>query len=442
MDATDTIYALASAPGRAGVAVVRVSGPGSRAIAEAVAGTLPPPRQATLRTLRDAGGAAFDQALVLNFPAPASFTGEDVLEIHIHGGRAVLAQLLDRLGELDGARPAEPGEFSRRAFLNGRLDLTEAEAIADLVDAETAAQARQALRQMSGALGALYDDWRGRLIRVLAHAEADLDFPDEDLPEGIAGALRPAVEGLAREMRRHLDDGGRGERLRHGVEVAIIGAPNVGKSSLLNALARRDVAIVSDIAGTTRDVLEVHLDLAGVPVIVADTAGLHEAAGDAVEQEGMRRARRRAETADLVIVMADCADARSFARRLTDYGLADSPGRTVIPVANKCDLAGAPDGDWLPVSVRTGEGLPRLLDLLGDRAGALIAGEAPPITRARHRQAVAAAAEALERALSAPLPELMAEDLRLAARALGRITGRVDVEEILDVVFRDFCIGK
>jgi len=442
MDATDTIYALASAPGRAGVAVVRVSGPQCRALAEAVAGGPPAPRQAVLRSLRDAGGAVFDRALVLFFPAPASYTGEDVLEFHIHGGRAVLAQLLDRLADLDHTRPAEPGEFSRRAFLNGRLDLTEAEAIADLVDAETTAQARQALRQMSGALGALYDDWRARLVRALAHAEADLDFPDEDLPDGVAEAIGPEIRAMAAEMQRHLDDGGRGERLRHGVEVAIIGAPNVGKSSLLNALARRDVAIVSDTAGTTRDVLEVHLDLGGVPVILADTAGLRDTAGDAIEDEGMRRARLRAERADLVLIMADCTAPESFRGDPASFGIPGDTTRSAITVANKCDLAAAPAEGWLPVSVRTGEGVSDLLARLSERAGVMVSGEAPAITRARHRQAVLEAVGALDRALTAILPELMAEDLRLAVRALGRITGRVDVEDILDVVFRDFCIGK
>lgn len=443
MDAT--IFALATAPGRSGVAVVRVSGPGAgAALAALTTRPLPPPRMAVLARLRDpADGAVLDDALVLWFPAPRSFTGEDVVELHLHGGRAVVAAVTQALAALPGLRVAEPGEFTRRGFENGKFDLTAAEAVADLIDAETAAQRRQALRQMEGELGRLYDRWRERLTRALAHLEADIDFPDEDLPGGVSDAVRPVLTGLADEITAHLDDGGRGERLREGLHIAIIGAPNAGKSSLLNALARRDAAIVSAHAGTTRDVVEVHLDLGGYPVILADTAGLRDTA-DEVEAEGVRRARRRAEQADVKVAVFDGTlwpDLDADTRALLD---ADT-----LVVLNKADVAALPadavvDGHpALPLSARSGDGIAalesRLTALSADR---LAATGAPALTRARHRGALEECVAALQRALSAPLPELAAEDVRLASRALGRITGRVDVEDLLDVIFRDFCIGK
>ncbi|MCW2245081.1 tRNA modification GTPase [Azospirillum fermentarium] len=449
MDAT--IFALATAPGRSGVAVVRVSGPGAGAALAALTTRppttrpLPAPRMATLARLRSPDdGAVLDDALVLWFPAPRSFTGEDVVELHLHGGRAVVAAVTQALGALPGLRVAEPGEFTRRGFENGKFDLTAAEAVADLIDAETAAQRRQALRQMEGELGRLYDRWRERLTRALAHLEADIDFPDEDLPGGVSDAVRPVLTALAAEIAAHLNDGGRGERLREGLHIAIIGAPNAGKSSLLNALARRDAAIVSAHAGTTRDVVEVHLDLGGYPVILADTAGLRDTA-DEVEAEGVRRARRRAEQADVKVAVFDGTlwpDLDADTRALLD---ADT-----VVVLNKADVAAAlPAGaavdghPALPLSARSGDGIAaleaRLTALSADR---LAAGGAPALTRARHRGALEECTAALQRALSAPLPELAAEDVRLASRALGRITGRVDVEDLLDVIFRDFCIGK
>lgn len=444
MDAT--IFALATAPGRSGVAVVRVSGHGAGAALSALTTRpLPTPRMATLARLRDpADGSVLDDALVLWFPAPRSFTGEDVVELHLHGGRAVVAAVTRALGALPGLRVAEPGEFTRRGFENGKFDLTAAEAVADLIDAETAAQRRQALRQMEGELGRLYDRWRDRLTRALAHLEADIDFPDEDLPGGVSDAVRPVLTGLAAEIAAHLNDGGRGERLREGLHIAIIGAPNAGKSSLLNALARRDAAIVSAHAGTTRDVVEVHLDLGGYPVILADTAGLRDTA-DEVEAEGVRRARRRAEQADVKVAVFDGTlwpDLDANTRALLDSD-------TVV-VLNKADVATALPADAavdghpaLPLSARSGDGIAslesRLTALSGDR---LAASGAPALTRARHRGALEDCAASLQRALSALLPELAAEDVRLASRALGRITGRVDVEDLLDVIFRDFCIGK
>ncbi|MFM2044862.1 MAG: tRNA modification GTPase TrmE [Pseudomonadota bacterium] len=438
---TDTIFALASAPGRAGVQVIRISGPGAgAALTRMTSRALPPPRQATLAALRDPrNGEVVDKALVLLFTAPASFTGEEVVELHLHGGRAVLTAIMEVLAHM-GLRPAEPGEFSRRAFENGKLDLTEAEAIADLVDAETAAQRRQALRQMGGALGRLYDDWRLRLTRALAHMEADIDFPEEDLPDGVAPAVRPVLTNLAAELRAHLADDRRGERLRDGIAIAILGAPNAGKSSLLNAIARRDVAIVSAQAGTTRDVIEVALDLHGYPVLLADTAGLREAA-DAVEGEGIRRALDRAKSADLKLLVFD-------ATLPPDTATMDLADDDALVVLNKVELvtavpprlAGHPVH---PVSAATGAGLGPLLEAVAAAVDRRYApGAAPALTRARHRTALEDCAGHIDRALSAPLPELAAEDVRLAVRALGRITGRVDVEDLLDVIFRDFCIGK
>lgn len=437
---TDTIFALASAPGRAGVQVIRISGPDAgRALQVLTGRPLPGPRLAMLVGLKDpASGELFDKALVLYFAAPVSFTGEDVVELHLHGGRAVLTAATQALTAL-GLRVAEPGEFSRRAFEHGKLDLTEAEAIADLVDAETAAQRRQALRQMEGALGQLYDGWRHRLTRALAHLEADIDFPEEDLPGGLSEAVRPVVEGLVSELSDHLADQGRGERLRDGISIAILGAPNAGKSSLLNAIARRDVAIVSNQAGTTRDVIEVQLDLGGYPVLLADTAGLRDAA-DQVESEGIRRALDRAAKADLKLLVFDGAE-------LPDAATLALVDDDALLVMNKADLAGAAPPllgrTVLPVSARTGEGVPTLLATLEQSVAARYAPSgAPALTRARHRTALEECRENLHRALSAPLPELAAEDVRLAVRALGRITGRVDVEDLLDVIFRDFCIGK
>jgi tRNA modification GTPase len=433
-----TIFALASGAGAAGVAVVRVSGPGAGAALAALTGRpLPRPRVATRRRLVDPASAeTLDEALVLWMPGPASFTGEDVVELHIHGGRAVVAGVVEALGRRAGLRPAEPGEFTRRAFETGRMDLTAAEAVADLVAAETAAQRRQALRQMGGALARLYDGWRERLVRALAHVEAAIDFPDEDLPGGILGAATGEVAALEVAIGAHLDDGGRGERLRAGVSVAIVGAPNAGKSSLLNALAGRDVAIVSARAGTTRDVIEVHLDLAGCPVILADTAGLRET-DDEIEAEGVRRARARAAAADLTVALFDATTAPDEATRAL-------VGPETIVVRSKADL-GAPHGEigGLLVSARTGAGLAELLArLTAAVTDRFAAADQPALTRARHRSALTEARDALARSRSARLPELAAEDLRLAARALGRITGRIDVEDLLDVIFRDFCIGK
>jgi tRNA modification GTPase len=352
----DTIFALASGAGRGAIAVVRMSGPGCKEVIRQVAGGTPPARQASLRRLRAPGtGEALDQALVLWFPGPASYTGEDSAELHLHGGPAVIAAVSEALAEV-GARPAEPGEFTRRAFLNGRMDLTAAEGIADLIAAETEAQRRQALRQADGALARLLKGWAERLTRLLAHQEAAIEFADDDLPSDLGERARGGAAALRAEIAAHLADGGQGERLREGVVVAILGAPNAGKSSLLNVLAGREAAIVSARAGTTRDVVEVRMALAGVPVTLADTAGLRDAA-DEIEQEGIRRARRRAEEADLVIAVF-AADAPADAETLA------WAARGALVLANKVDLAAAPPlfGGAAPlaVSARTGAGLETL----------------------------------------------------------------------------------
>ena len=441
----DTIFALSSGGGRAAIAVVRVSGPAAGdALARIGGEPLPAPRQATLRRFRQPESSeTFDQGLALWFPAPGSATGENMAEFHVHGGPAVLAALFDALTALPGLRPAEPGEFTRRAFEAGRLDLTEAEAIADLVAAETEAQRRQAHAQMDGSLHRLYDGWRGRLMALRANVEAAIDFSDQELGEDPMAAAAPGLAALEAEIAAHLDDSRRGERLREGFCIAIVGAPNAGKSSLLNRLTGREVAIVSTRAGTTRDVVEVRLDLAGWPITLADTAGLRESR-DEIESEGVRRALARAASADLSLVVFDGAlwpeaDLQSVALL----------GETALPVLNKTDLLSGPapaaiaGHTALGVSCLTGAGFEALLETLVDEiARRYPAGGAPVLTRARHRQAVSECRDALARAIAGPADERLAEELRLAAWALGRITGRVDVEAVLDLVFRDFCIGK
>ena len=444
-----TIFAPATAAGRAGLAVLRISGPQTQRALQAVSRrAMPSARVATRTTFHDpATNEPIDDGLMLWFPGPRSFTGEDVAELHVHGSRAVMAALIDALGRLPGLRLAEPGEFARRAFEAGKLDLAAVEGLADLVAAETRAQARQALRQLQGEFGRRAGAWRERIARALAHAEAEIDFPDEDLPGGLIAALAPELARLVGEIDATLGDGGGGERLREGVQIAIIGAPNAGKSTLLNLLARREAAIVSPMPGTTRDIVEVSLDLGGYPAIVADTAGLRaldEAAGGhaAIEAEGMRRARRRAEDADLRIALidAEAPDTGAVAPLV-------QPGDLVV--VNKIDLnpglGEQIDEKTFGVSLATGTGVERLSAALGERVRALCgadAADAPLITRARHRAALIECRAALVRAQSATAAELIAEDLRLAARAIGRIAGKVDVEDVLDRIFREFCIGK
>lgn len=440
----ETIFALATPPGRSALAVFRISGPQAGAALDGLTLPRPKPRAVALRKLRHpATRELLDEALVLWFPGPNSETGEDVAELQVHGGRAVIAAISAALLSVSGLRLAEPGEFARRAFENGKMDLTGAEGLADLIDAETDGQRRQALRQSAGELGKLYGAWRDRLIEAQALAESAIDFADEgDVGANAFAASRTVIQDLLPALERHLDDSRGGEILRNGFRIVIAGPPNAGKSSLINALSRRDVAIVSPEAGTTRDVIEVALDIAGLPVIVSDTAGIREAGG-AIEQEGIRRAVAKAAEADLVIWLMDASTPHASPPP------ADLTGADLMLVTSKSDLAqsdGYGDRSALAISTRTGAGMERLIAEIGTRAQARIAPalEAPAITQARHRMHLTEAREALRTFLagSDAAIELRAEDLRRAAAALGRITGRVDVEDVLDQVFSRFCIGK
>ena len=488
----ETIFAPATGFGRAAVSVVRISGPAAGPALDALAGRRPEPRRLSLRRLRDpASGTLLDQALVAWLPGPGTATGEDMAELHLHGGPAVRAAVMRALGAVPGCRPAEAGAFTRRAFLNGRLDLTEAEGIADLIDAETEAQRLQALRQLDGALGRQVAEWRDTAIDLLASAEAALDFADEgDVDEaGLDAALAGRAGALARDIEKTLADGRRGERLREGFCVVLAGPPNAGKSTLLNALAGRDAAIVSDIPGTTRDAIEVRCDLGGLPVVLVDTAGLRDTA-DPVEAEGVARTRRRIESADLVLrlVPVDAPEpdgeggpatlrVRTKADLATDSveQRASSEARVPLPLAVRGWGGGRADGtaavppeppppppsspqgggerfirasgetsETFTISARTGAGLDALLDAIQQIAETSLGGDAL-VTRERHRDALTRTVAHLDRVSSASPdhpPELVAEDLRLAVRALGEVGGHVGVEEMLDRLFAGFCIGK
>lgn len=444
--AAQTIFALASAPGKAGIAVVRVSGAAAGSAIRAVCRCdLPPPRRARLdRFCHPVTQELLDHGLVLWFPGPGSFTGEDTAEFHIHGGQAILQGMIEALGALPGLRLAEPGEFTRRAFEHGKLDLTAVEGLADLVAAETAQQRRQALFQLEGQLGELYESWRRRLLQQLAYLEASIDFADEELPDDLSEQTKQVVEHLLPEVEEHLRRGHRAQRLRETIRIAILGAPNVGKSSLFNALVGQECAITSKLAGTTRDVIEAQLDIGGYPVTLADTAGLRSGQ-DQLEQEGIRRAQAWGQSADLRIVVFDASAVPKHHGESLDW-----LGRNAIAVVNKIDLPSAwpVDGDIqgnlaVKVSVRSGVGLAALRERLLD---AITANFAPTggicLTRERHHLAVTEVREYLQSALDEPFPELMAENLRQAAHSLGRITGRVEVEDLLEVIFRDFCVGK
>ncbi|NXH84611.1 GTPB3 GTPase, partial [Edolisoma coerulescens] len=491
----DTIFALSSAPGRCGVAVIRASGPGSRGALQSLTGTpkVPPPRVLALRRIRDPDTAeTLDRGLVVWFPGPRSFTGEDCAELHVHGGPAVVSGVLRALGRLPGLRPAEPGEFTLRAFRRGKLDLTAAEGLRDLIGAETEAQRRQALRQMEGDLGRLYQRWSHSLTQALAHLEAYIDFSEDDnveeevlsrgevllsprrvpsgmpSPPGVTSGCVPAVgvtvRALEREIRGHLRDGRRGELLRGGVRAVIAGPPNVGKSSLLNLLCRRPAAIVSPAAGTTRDVLEVALDIGGYPLVLSDTAGLRQAT-DPVEREGVTRARHRLCQADLVLAVLDATSVPPTpgALRAALAALDAPPDTPCVLVLNKADLLGGhrgslsaacargpPEPPATLLSCKTGEGLESLLELLMQQLARLCGDPllgSPSLTQSRHSRHLGACAAALARFGRGDSGDgrdlaVAAELLRLARRELGRITGHVGAEDVLDIIFRDFCVGK
>lgn len=423
----DTIFALASAPGKAGVAVIRISGPQAADAGLRLAGSLPPPRGSALRLLRD-GDAVLDQALVLHFAENASFTGENVVELHLHGSIAVTRAVLRALGAIPGLRMAEPGEFTRRALENGRLDLAQVEGLADLIDAETESQRKQALRVLSGEIGALADGWRRDLIRAAALIEATIDFADEDVPVDVTPEVTGLLTGVLTGLRHQIAGASAAERVRSGFEVAIVGAPNVGKSTLLNALAGREAAITSEIAGTTRDVIEVRMEIGGLAMTLLDTAGLRDT-DDPVERIGVVRARERAAMADLRVFLVE-GDAMP--------DMAVLPGDIVLRA--KADLLADKGG---AISGRSGEGVDELLQsiamvLTGRVAGAGVA------TRERHLTALCRAATGLDGAMVqiGRNADLAAEDIRSATRALDHLVGRVDVEDLLDHIFASFCIGK
>jgi len=437
-----TIFALSSAPGRAGVAVVRISGPQAGVVLDTMAPPRSPDRVAALRRIRAPdSGDVLDEALVLWLAAPRTETGEDMAELHLHGSPAIVKAVLATLGRIADCRLAEPGEFARRAFEHGKLDLAQVEGLADLIEAETEAQRYQALAQMRGALSDLYEGWRHDLLEASALMAAAIDFSDEG---DVAGDAAERAYGIARELAAqitaHLDDQHRGEILRDGFRVVLAGPPNAGKSSLLNALARREAAIVSEEAGTTRDVLEVRLDLDGLPVIVTDTAGIRETDG-AVEKEGVRRALAHAREADLVLWLSDAtAGPTEPAPDILARG-----DKFFLQVATKIDIPGTAPGPLLGISSKTGVGIPELIARVSEAARTRIGDmQSPAITHERHRNSLQQALIALQAFISLPASEheLRAEDLRQAAHALGRITGRVDVEEVLGEIFARFCIGK
>lgn len=430
---TDTIFAQASARGRAGVAVIRISGPRAFATLEALTGPRPADRTALLRTIRALDGEMVDQALALCFPGPRSFTGEDVAELHVHGGPAVCAAVLHLLSQCPGNRLAEAGEFTRRALLNGRLDLAQVEGLGDMLAAETEAQRRQAARLMTGTLSAQAGRWREALLLALAYVEASIDFVDDSVPDDVHIQVVRQLAELEADLRAALAGSAMAERVREGFEVALVGAPNVGKSTLLNALAGRDAAITSSVAGTTRDVIEVKMDLRGLPVTLLDMAGLRESS-DLIEQIGVQKARGRAERADLRLFLLDSVG------DLGMLGVGWQEGDLLVGA--KRDLARSPTG--LSVSGTTGEGISDVLDALAMQLETR-AGTATGVSHRRQADAIARAADAVGRAkamIDSGLPEVGSVELRNAARALDFLLGKVDVETILDTVFQSFCLGK
>jgi len=439
-----TIFALSSAPGRAGVAVLRISGPNAGDIADRMASPRPDNRYAALRRVRDPDtGEILDEALLLWMAGPRTETGEDMLELHLHGSPAVVRAVLDALSRQPGCRLAEPGEFTIRAFRNGKMDLAQVEGFADLIDAETEAQRRQALAQARGGLSKLYEGWRRDLIEASALAEAAIDFSDEgDVADDAFSRARAVVGRVLPAIAAHLDDNHRGEILREGFRVVLAGPPNAGKSSLLNTLAQRDAAIVSDEAGTTRDAIEVRLDLDGIPIILTDTAGIREPAGT-IEREGIRRTISHAREADLVLWLSDSTQPDTpIPPEMLERG-----ENYFLRLASKIDIPGNRHcAGALSVSARTGAGVPELIAAIAARARERTAdaASAPAITRTRYREQLTRCMNALQTFMHgrADEHELRAEDLRHAVLALGRITGRVDVEDVLGEIFGRFCIGK
>ena len=443
----DTIFAPATAPGRAAIAVIRISGPEAGSALRALAGRLPAPRQASMRRLRGAQGETIDEALTLWFPGPHSYTGEDVAEVQVHGGAAVVAGLTRALLAA-GLRLAEPGEFTRRAFEAGRLDLDQAEGVADLIDAETEAQARQALAQLGGALGRRYEGWRETLTHALAYVEAAVDFPDEEVPVDVAGRALPLVASLTQDLQTALADARRGERVRDGYRIALIGAPNAGKSALFNAMLGRDAAIVTPTAGTTRDVIEAPMVVEGYKVIVADMAGVR-VSGDAIEAEGVRRARAWADGAALRIWVVDGSASDEGWREAADLvrpgDLLAMNKSDLPPGCDRVSVAAASAGlQRVEVAAMNGDAAALKVALSSRVVSDLAGADFPAVTRARHEQLLGEALGHLRSvdAGSLEAPELAAEDLRLARRALERVTGRIGAEDVLDVVFGAFCIGK
>lgn len=434
----DSIAALSSGALPAAIAVIRLSGPAVPAALDRLAGGCPPPRRACLRQLSSPDGEVLDSAVVIHVPGPASVTGEDVCEFQCHGGRAVAAAVLKALCAIDGVRLAEPGEFTRRAFINGRLDLVQAEALADLLGAETEAQRRLAVANSGGAQSRLYENWRAALLHERALIEAALDFSDEgDVSENIAAKSIDSLTKLCADIEKHTARSHQGELLNMGFRVVLAGAPNAGKSSLLNALAERDVAIVSDEPGTTRDVIDVRLDLGGYLVVVSDTAGLREAGAGTIERIGMERARARMEDADLVVFLDDGTSAAP----VTEI----DPAR-LLTIRSKSDLAGdlSKSSADLRVSAVTGEGLDTLLSQITERAAAMDVGDDIVVpTRERHRQELTHAARDIRLAIETIDDlTLVADHLRRASDSLGRLTGAIDVEDVLGAIFSRFCIGK
>jgi tRNA modification GTPase len=427
----DTIFAQATAQGRAGISVVRVSGPKAHEIASQIAGPLPVHRASALRDIRDVNGNLLDQALVLRFDGPNSFTGEDVVEVHLHGSIAVMGAVLGLLGQFPDTRLAEPGEFTRRALENDRLDLTQVEGLADLIESETEAQRKQALNVLSGRLGAKVELWRSHLIRAAALLEATIDFADEDVPVDVSPEVADLLSAVLTDLKAEIAGTFVAERIRTGFEVAIVGPPNAGKSTLLNALAGREAAITSEIAGTTRDVIEVRMDLGGVPVTLLDTAGLRET-DDAVEGQGVARAISRADQADLRVFLTDDIE-----------GLMVSPQPDDVVRLPKADQRGDVSG---AVSGKTGQGVDALIAdvqavLLGRSASAGLA------THARHRSVMERAVENLSEvsevlAVGPDQYDIAAAELRFAIRALEVLVGRIDVDSLLDEIFSSFCLGK